>query len=63
MTAIFSFVFDHLLLIVTGVFGAGGLLILALVRLRVLPGHDLLRLPGATGMPAVEPEPPAASRA
>jgi hypothetical protein len=58
VTAILGFVFDNLLLIVTGIFGAGGLMILALVWLRVLPGHDLLRLPRATGMPAAEPEPP-----
>ncbi len=58
MTIILGFVLDNLLFIVTGIFGAGGLLILALVWFRVLPGHELLRLPGATGMPGAEPEPP-----
>jgi hypothetical protein len=63
MTTILGFVFDNLLFIVTGVFGAGGLLILALVWLNVLPGHDLLRLPPPTGLPGFEPEPPAPPKA
>ncbi len=59
MTNILVFVFDNLLLIVTGIFGAGGLMILALVWFRVLPGHDLLRLPLAGAIPGAESEPPA----
>lgn len=58
MADVVGFVFSNLLFIVTGLFGAAGLLILGLVRLGLLPGRELLRLPGASGMPAAEPEPP-----
>lgn len=57
MADVLGFVFGNLLFIVTGLFGAAGLLILALVRLGVLPGRELLRLPGASGVPLAEPEP------
>jgi hypothetical protein len=56
VTDIVGFVFDNLLLIVTGIFGAGGLMILGLVWLGILPGRELLPLPKVLGTPGAEPE-------
>jgi len=42
---IIGFVFDNMLLIVTGAFGVVGLMILALIWLGILPGRDLMPLP------------------
>ena len=56
MAEIIGFVFDNLLLFVTGIFGAGGLLILGLIWLRVLPGRDLLPLPKVLETLGSEPE-------
>lgn len=62
MTNVLGFVLDNFLFVITGLTGAAGLLILALVWMGVLPGHDLLRLPKATGLPGAEPEPPPAAK-
>ena len=56
MADIIGFVFDNMLLIVTGIFGAGGLLILGLIWLRILPGRDLLPLPKVLETLGAEPE-------
>ena len=56
MADIVGFVFDNMLLFVTGIFGAGGLAILSLVWLRVLPGRDLLPLPKVLETLGPEPE-------
>jgi len=56
MTDIVGFVFDNLLLFVTGIFGAGGLMILSLIWLRILPGRELLPLPKVLETPEAEPE-------
>ena len=56
MTDVVGFVFDNMLLFVTGIFGAGGLMILGLVWLRILPGRDLLALPKVLEKLGAEPE-------
>jgi hypothetical protein len=56
MADIVGFVFDNLLLFVTGIFGAGGLMILSLIWLRILPGRELLPLPKVLETPGAEPE-------
>jgi len=56
VTDVVGFVFDNMLLFVTGIFGAGGLMILGLVWLRILPGRDLLALPKVLEKPGAEPE-------
>lgn len=52
MASVLDFVFGNLLLCATGLFGAGGVLMLLLVWLGVLPGRELLSLPWAAEPPA-----------
>ena len=52
MASALDFVFSNLLLIATGLFGVGGVLMLLLVWLGLLPGRELLSLPWAAEPPA-----------